>query len=307
MGKASRRKQTRRTQPVTGIRFDEPSEWGTLRLAEEHAPLWLTGAADILEGPVWRELVALQGPFVQEIRQYPWPERPVDQLVRDLHVAGNIRDGIDHFLPPSYRHWPLDLRRAIYLTNFLIHGLAAIEGNPTEDFGLPQFAHWPAQARAVLSAARPLWYMIATTPAIAATITKYHRSHHIGVDGALLTLLHEAGPAADTLWRPIIEERPGELLSRIGKAFRNKDLNTDIGQPAGNTLSQAFFTARRLQGEKSAADTLADAMAGQFDHFHTVVKRGLIDHHRKESIHEKYTSRNERLEVILRHQEDPEA
>ena len=112
MGQASRRK-TRRPSWFTP-RFDQYSEWATLRVPEDKAAEWLRGAAMVLETPLWNELVALQSVLTRLIQERDWKNVTAWELIARLQRIGDIEEGIDRFLPAPYNEWPLDYRRVLY-------------------------------------------------------------------------------------------------------------------------------------------------------------------------------------------------
>src|SRR5690348_5258754 len=105
-------KQTRRRKPAWfKPELDRYTEWARIRVPPEHAREWLHGAATVLQTPLWNGLVALQAPLLQTLRARDWTAVTPWELVAWLHVIGDIRVGIDTFLPVPYAHWPLDHRR----------------------------------------------------------------------------------------------------------------------------------------------------------------------------------------------------
>ena len=158
-----KRIKRRPTSAWTSTDFHSVSELGTLRVPPEQAEEWLKGVSRLLcETPLLQDLADLEPAFLQEMTRIDWNARPVEALVKDLHVLGSIEEGIDTLLASTpYRTWPFPVGRITYLGNFLMHAHAALEDNLKEDLGCPQFAHWPPLRRALLPAARPLWFLLA--------------------------------------------------------------------------------------------------------------------------------------------------
>jgi hypothetical protein len=119
-----------------------------LRVLPAEVARWVEGAEKVqTETPLWSTLVAMQRPLIRRIREIDWAHRPARKLVEDFHIAGNIYEGMAHFPSPS-GPWSLAQRRDFYLTNFLIHGHAAIEDNSHEDFdGLAPRIFSPSHVR----------------------------------------------------------------------------------------------------------------------------------------------------------------
>jgi hypothetical protein len=283
-------------------RFDRPSEWATLRVPEEQAIEWLVGATRLLnETPLWRELIAVQEPFLRQIRRRDWSAVSPWRLVHHLKVLGDILAGIESFLPEPYRRWPLEVRQGLYLTIFLTHGAEAIEENPQEDFGLPEVASWPPEARTVIPAARPLWHLLAQ-PAIVAAI-RFHCIQHEGSDAGLLALLHEGQGEGERRLMPLLGETPGELLTRLVACtdLKKADLNYRTG-PQGNIPSQAFFALHELQGEQSAPEVLARALMGEYDNWLDLAEEQLHAERRKDRREEPVS---EAFRIRFEYQDEP--
>jgi DNA-binding CsgD family transcriptional regulator len=226
---------------------------------------WLTGAAHVItDTPFWHALVTVQDPLLQQIRACDWSAVSPWHLVHHLKVLGDIRTGVETFLPDPYRAWPAEVRQELFLALFLIHGAAAIEDNPLEDFGLPELAHLPVTARAVLPAVRPLWHMLAQ-PAVVAAI-RYHRERHVGGDNGILALLHEVPKEMEFHWISLLRETPGELLARLDEyaPLQKADWNFHTGRH-DNIPSEVFITLQELRGDQRAGEVLARALMGECD------------------------------------------
>lgn len=290
------------TSAWASLDFANLSELATLRVPEQDFHEWLDGAVSLLVHG-WRDILQLEADFRGDIARLDWPQRSIERLVKDLHIVGSLEQGIETFLPDSYRAWPIDLRRALYLSIFLLHGHAAIHENPRDDFGLSEFADWPQEARVLFPLARPLWFLVAA-PHILNAVRARRSQYSLAATGALLALVHEAPLEAEARWLPLLHETPQALLNQITKSFRRDDLHYAHQEPLGLSASEAFFTTKELQGDRTAGQLLVSALSGQFNHFTTAVKHSLIDAHRKEETHTKYNSSKERMEIVFREREE---
>jgi hypothetical protein len=311
MGKASRRKHS-----LVARRFDEPSEWGRLRVPPAEASGWVKGAEELINATplLWPTLIAAQRPLIQSLRELDWAHRSGGQLVEDFHILGNINEGVSTLLPSPHNRRPLDQLRAFYLANFIMHGCAALAENPAEDFGWPNAGHLSPWSRAVLPALRPLSYMLAH-PAIIMTIQARLHQHQDG-DAALLALDLEGREYAERRWFPLLgiahqSYTEGEDASAVfGSAsvfkslmeqFALQDRDPVLKQRTGDVASELIEALAAMNA--SAGDLLADVLSGSTTEFGEVVKEGLRRAHTQEAKHHKVRIRFTHEHETIRHRQ----
>jgi DNA-binding CsgD family transcriptional regulator len=285
-------KRSRRRKPTWfNPELDRYTEWAQIRIAPEHAGEWLHGVATVLQTPLWNGLVAFQGPLLDTLGTRDWAAVTPWELVAWLQVIGDIRVGIDTFLPAPYAHWPLEHRRTLYLTTCLIKAAAMVEERPQEDFGVPELAAKPPLARAIVGAAKPLWFELAR-PVVVATV-HYWQQRHVGVDAALLNLLTRAEQRTERTWLPLLENDAHNVVQRLASLRRVQEGDNDFtaGQRMDEAVGQVGITVPELFQGVGVAEGLARSFYGEFNHVVTAVTRDLRDAHKTERRRNKVTVR----------------
>ena len=263
--------QRRKRKPSWfNLRLDEYTEWAKIRVPEQHAEDCLGGAVAMMDTPMWGELFAVQDPLRALIIERDWVRVSPWHLVAALQIIGDVHFGINKFLPPPYAtKLDPEVRQALYLCIFLIHGAPAIEDNPDEDFGLPELAHLPPSSRAIIAATKPLAYLM-IRPVVIELIRRWREEHRHEMNAALFTLLHHAQERAEQTWLPMLGVSPAELIEAVAtipeitKAdgrFAKHTRFTSVGDATG-AFSEVLIEAT---SKRDVAETLARGLVGETD------------------------------------------
>jgi hypothetical protein len=136
-----------------------PSPWANVRVKEESALLWIGSVYGHLKvensllADLYQELPNIRDQFLSEFQERDWSQTSVWELIAFLEAIAGIQTGVDTFLPKSLSDLSSDAKLDLYLLNFIIHGLAELADNPTEDFGFTEM-DLPLPLRALIPALR---------------------------------------------------------------------------------------------------------------------------------------------------------
>lgn len=268
------------------VRFEEQSEWATIRVPVESFDEWLLEIARLLnETNLWHDLLAIEALLVEQIRHREWSKVSPHHLVHHLKLSQDMKRGAAGFLPARCSSWPLQARQVLYFLHFLLVGLAKVNDNPNEDFGFPEVAQkLPLKTRPVLAATIPLWNWNAE-PAVLAAISYRRSQHPDDFDAGLLKVLMDfeaivnwnnadtdkvspimASIAADAEAMRLLAlfgDTPEEVRSRVcqREVFQKHDKHFLLYEREGNVGSEVIEVLNeKLRGESGAA--LARALAG---------------------------------------------
>ena len=282
------------------VRFEQPLEWATVHVPAESFDEWLLEITRLLTGTnLWHELLTVEASLVEQIRQRDWSKVSPHHLVHHLKLSQDMKRGAANFLPPPYDQWPLSVRQALYFLHFVLIGLAKINDNQDEDFGLPEVAKkMPPETRPVLAATIPLWNCLAE-PAILAAIS-YHRSRHPeDFDAGLLKILMDfeahaawgaerkgtvaplmasiATEAEAARWLAAFGDTPEAVRIRLCQVegFQKHDTRFQSHEREGNVASEAITTLSEWLRGESGASALARALEGKLGAWPDEVKHGL--------------------------------
>jgi len=265
------------------VQFSQPLEFATLHVPDEHTIAFEDALKGLLtRTALWPELMALREQVIEPMAsRRNWQHVKAWHLVHHLKTVADINIGVDHFPPSKYKHLPLDLRQALFLCYCLMRGEVMLDENPAEDFGLPELSHIPRHSRAVLAASKPLGYLVSRPYVIAEICRRRTEDRGGGIDAGLLLTLDEGGEAVDWQWHALFQEAPQDLLARLSQHLAGADREWGTKQPLGLASGQLYFTAKELQGDRTAGEVLARALEGEFAHFSTAVRNDLKDVQRR--------------------------
>ncbi len=279
-----RKRYAHLTRPLYfDVRFEEPTEWAQLCVPKEIAHDWIVEVVvALLNHPAdplrecWHDAVLAEAPLHHILAELDWATVSVWDLVMWLQAAGDIKTGIDEFLPAPFRAMPLPLRQSLYVAVFLIKALDRVEEDPEEDFGLPNLRQFPPQRRAVWPALRPMWYSLGL-PHVLKEIDRRGKQHP-GAAAGYLALLWNAQSRAEDFWFPMLGKDAVSFVDGLARMIRIRpDRMTGSWNTTEDVNSQLVLTLGDVIDQHEPDEIFPRSLSGEFDYFITAVQHDLID------------------------------
>jgi len=295
-----------------------PSPWANVRAEEESAPLWIVDVYGKLKvensvlANLYQELLNVRDQFLSEFQERDWSQTSVWELIAFLDDIAGIQTGVDTFLPKSLGGLSSDVKLVLYLLNFIIHGLAELEDNPTEDFGFTEM-DLPLPLRALIPALRPLWFSTAS-PFVIQEFNR-RRKEHLGSMAAVLFFGMEAHDQIKNSWARAFNLNIDQITQELARKVKADHLGPTHLEAHTLVLGELpevcenLATNPKTKHRADPGEALARALMGEWDLCVLATQRRLQNWLRSEGRQEardqtSQAGQRRRVEICFEEQED---